>query len=361
MKRWFATILSSIVLLALLAPVETAEAQETPEPEDVETKKRAQTGMKFLQIPADPRAVAMGNAVTASDDGSSRSLFHNPATMARTDNRFDVSFMNMEYIAGISYNYGSAMYQPANGQYGVIGAHVQSVDYGEVIRTIRANNEKGFQDVGTYKPSALSIGLGYARNVTDRFTVGGQIKFLQQDMGAHVTALSASDPADEDEPLAVDVGVDEFSESVIGYDFGIVYDTGFRSLRFAMSTRNFAPEFTYVEQNVEIPLTFRVGLQMDLMDLTPASADMHSLIASVEGRRPRDFSEQVRFGGEYSFMNLVSLRAGYAYPNEDAARGLSLGGGINYEYQGIGIRADYANTDMGIFDDVNRIGVTLAF
>lgn len=361
MKRWFVTIIASTALLFLLVPTEDADAQDTPSPDDVETKKRAQTGMKFLQIPGDPRAVAMGNAVTASDVGSSRSLFHNPASMARTQNTFDVSFMTMSYIADISYDYGSAMYQPGNGQYGVVGFSIQSVDYGEVLRTIRADNDKGFQDVGTYQPTAMAIGVGYARNVTDRFTVGGQIKYLQQDMGAHVTRLSATVPEADDQPVQTDVGIDEFSQSVIGYDFGVVYDTGFRSLRFAMSTRNFAPEFSYVEQNVEIPLTFRVGVQMDVMDLAPMTGETHQLLVSLEGRRPRDFSEQFRFGGEYTFMDLISLRGGYAYPNEDAVRGLSLGGGIHTDYQGVEIRADYANTDMGIFDSVNRIGVTLGF
>lgn len=360
MKRWIAAIVSGFVLVWVFAVPEGAVAQETLTPEEVETKKRAQTGMKFLQISGDPRAVAMGNAVTASDVGTSRSLFYNPATMARSDYTFDVSFATMEYIADINYDFGSVMYQPGNGQYGVVGASIQSVDYGEVLRTIRADNEQGFQDVGTYSPTALAIGVGYARTITTRFTVGGQVKYVQQDMGAQVTDLSATVPEGGGSP-DVNVGLGEFSESVIGYDFGVIYDTGFRSLRFAMSTRNFAPEFTYVEQNVEIPLTFRVGVQMDVMDLVPAAGEMHRLLVSAEGRRPRDFSEQVRFGGEYTFMNLISFRGGYAYPSEDHVRGVSLGGGLNYEISDVQFRADYAHTDMDVFDGVHRFGITLGF
>lgn len=49
--------------------------------------KLAQTGMQFLSVGTDARAVAMGEAFTTIE-GRSSSLFYNPACMARTSNTF---------------------------------------------------------------------------------------------------------------------------------------------------------------------------------------------------------------------------------------------------------------------------------
>ena len=161
-----------------------------PEPEDVETKKRAQTGMKFLQIPSDPRAVAMGNAVTASNYGSSRSLFHNPASMARLERTFHASAGNTGWIGDVNYNMAALSMSPANGRYGVIGLSLISVDYGDIIATVvdetAPDGYSDYTDIGLSNPSpsALAVGLGYAKALTDRAAVyDGLGTPLQQGIG----------------------------------------------------------------------------------------------------------------------------------------------------------------------------------
>ena len=70
------TIVTTVVLViccALLLPAE-ATAQQ----------KLAQTGMKFLNILPDARAVALGEAFTAVP-GTSSSLFYNPSAMAQDE------------------------------------------------------------------------------------------------------------------------------------------------------------------------------------------------------------------------------------------------------------------------------------
>ncbi len=46
--------------------------------------------------------------------------------------------------------------------YGVFGFSLMAVDYGEVQETIRADNDQGFIDLGTIRPSAFAVGAGYA-------------------------------------------------------------------------------------------------------------------------------------------------------------------------------------------------------
>ncbi len=141
-----------------LATVASSNAQtSTPDRE-----KLAQTGMKFLSVPGDPRAAAMGSAATAMTGGSEM-LFANPAGMAWTDRTTDVMLGQMQFLADINYNHASASFRPSNGRFGVIGVSLTSVDYGTFQETIRADNDQGFLDLGDFSPQAYALGLERVR------------------------------------------------------------------------------------------------------------------------------------------------------------------------------------------------------
>ena len=315
--------------------------------EGIETERRAQTGMKFLDVSVHPRAAALGGAAPAQEMGSA-SLFYNPAGMASVTNIADVSVSHFQWLADHEYNAGTAAFRPASGRYGVVGISLLSVNYSEVYETIRANNDQGFIDLGTFTPSALAAGLGYAMALTDRFSVGGQAKYVRQSLGASTMSVDeAGNPSKQDN-----------SVSTVAFDFGVIYETGFRSLDFALDVRNFSSEVTHVEESFELPLTLRMGLSMDMIDLTQLNPDTHSFLVSIDAERPRDYYDQVKIGGEYVFMNTLALRGGYAFPTDE--HGVSLGGGVNLSISGIDFNVDYAYTDFGILGDVNRVGVRLA-
>ncbi len=107
---------------------------------------------------------------------------------------------------------------------------------------------------------------------------------------------------------------------------GNLYKTGFKSLNLAMGLRNFSRELTYSRESFELPLTFRIGLSMDMLDITPVDPQMHSFLLSIDTERPRDYYENIRIGGEYIFMDIFSVRAGYAFPHD--VKGLNAGFGL---------------------------------
>ena len=179
--RFYASTLIFLLTLALTTSV-WAQQAVTPDTE-VEGKKRAQTGMKFLSASVDARATALGGAMSAEHEGSSTSLFYNPASMAGMQGSFHASAGVMSFITDINYNVASLAYRPGGGNFGVVGLSVVSVDYGDFIGTIRANNEQGFVETGTYSPTALAVGLGYARAFSDRFAAGAQVKYVYQNIG----------------------------------------------------------------------------------------------------------------------------------------------------------------------------------
>ncbi len=347
-KRYYITPLVLIVALALV-PATYGQQGLTPDTE-VETQKRAQTGMKFLSTSVDARGSAIGSALTAEMVGNSTSMFYNPASMAFMPGNFHAAVGNLDFIADIAYQQASVAYRPGGGNYGVFGLSFVNVDYGDFIGTVRANNEQGFVETGTYSPSSYAVGLGYARSFSDRFSAGANLKIAFQDLGSGFVTS-------QDFDTGAVLSSEDYSKSTLALDFGVLYSTGFRSLTIAMSARNFAQELTYVRERFELPLTFQIGIAMNLVDFTSLNPDMHSLQLHVDAQRPRDFDEHVRFGVEYTFMNIVSVRGGFEQAGVSEEQGVSLGAGLRYEVSGIRFGADYAYTDFGLFGSLNRIGI----
>ncbi|MEM1117135.1 MAG: PorV/PorQ family protein [Bacteroidota bacterium] len=327
------------LLAALLAPALAPAAQQVAERE-----KLAQTGLKFLSVAGDPRAASLSSATTALEGGAEM-LFTNPAGMAWMEPGSGVSLSQTGWIADIDYSHSAVAFQPAGGRYGVVGVSLAFVDYGEFQETVRADNDQGFVDVGTFSPTALAVGLGYARAVSDRFSVGGQVKYARQDLGDVIAGVGDGGSFSREAA----------AEGTLAYDFGVHYKTGFESLRFAVSARNFAPEVIYAEESFQLPLTFQIGVAMDVVDLTSLDPSTHSLRVSADAANPRDFSEQIRLGGEYVFANTLALRGGYTFPTDQ--EGISLGAGVQQALGGVGFGADYSYTDFGVFSGVHRVAV----
>jgi hypothetical protein len=309
-----------------------------------ERKKLAQTGLKFLSIPLDARASGFGDAITAVELFSA-SMLYNPSAMANLDNTALISFGTTRWIADINYIYGTAAMNLFDGDYGVFGISMVAVDYGEFQGTVFAPNDDGYLDVGTYEPKAYAFGISYAKQLSEKFSVGGGARYVKQSIGTAVIGIG-----EQGEALSKDYKIDAFA-----FDFGVLYLTGFRSLTFGMSIRNFSTEIEYEEESFQLPLTFRIGLSMDAMDLFEADREMHSFIVAVDAAHPRDFPEQIFIGGEYTFLKTLSLRAGYSFPNDEQE--YTLGLGLMQNFQSYRIAIDYAYTPFGIFSDVHRISV----
>ncbi|MCK4578870.1 MAG: PorV/PorQ family protein, partial [Candidatus Marinimicrobia bacterium] len=190
-------------------------------------EKLGQTGFQFLSVSPDARAAGMGGAMTTADWGSG-ALFFNPAGMANMDKRFDFAVSRNRWIADINHDAFSIAIKPPFASIGVFGISVQAVDYGTIEGTMVWANEIGYIETGLQEPTALAVGFGYARAISDRFSVGGQIKVASQYLGNNT--LPAGDELVSTKNLA----------AATAYDFGTIFRTGFRSLTFGMSIRNFS-------------------------------------------------------------------------------------------------------------------------
>ena len=338
MRKFSLTII--FLILASQIVMKDAFAQEY--------KKLAQTGMKFLSVSLDPRATGMGDAVTAVFSRSSGMLY-NPSVMAELDGIADLSFGTTNWIADINYIYGTGAINLFDGDYGVFGVSLVAVDYGEFIGTIVAPNDNGYLEVGTFKPTAVSIGLGYANQLSQKFSVGGNVKYVRQSMG---TAVSGFDAAGNRK-------VEENAVDVMAFDFGIIYHTGFKSLDFGMCVRNFATEIQYKDEDFQLPIIFRIGVAFNAFDIVDIDRNMHSLLLAVDASHPRDYPEQISMGAEYLFMNSFAVRGGYTFPTDEQE--FSAGLGFRQALSDFKFAIDYSYTPFGIFDKVHRVSINLAY
>lgn len=317
-------------------------------PASAQDQKLAQAGFKFLSVATDPRAVAMGEAVTAVE-GTSTSLFFNPAGMARIESGVQAVFGSTQWIADIKHFYGSAAITTPNNAYGVFGVTVQSVRYGDLQRTVIADNPDGYVDMGTFAPTAFSAGLGYARALSDRFAIGGRVAYNIQDLGKGFAQLDANNV-----PIAARNKLE-----VLSFDFGMFYKTGLKSLNFGASIRNFSKEITYTREGFQLPLTFRIGLSFVVTDFIPGGDAAGPFLIAVDAINSRDYPETINLGGEYVFIKTLALRAGYMFGYDEQS--YTLGVGLKHSFDGLGFGVDYSYTPFGVFGSVSRFALQMEF
>ncbi len=305
-------------------------------------KKLAQTGFGFLKADHSARAAAMGGALMLVGEGAD-ALFYNPAGMAVMPQKVDF-FGNMtQWIADINYNAVGVVVNL--GTIGTVGLSAIMCDYGDIEGTrIDPDADLGYVDTGNLDVGAYEIGIGYARRLTNKFTVGAHVKYVGQNLGESFIA--------EDDVTAKENKVADFA-----YDFGTVFYPGFQSLRFGMSVRNFSRELKYEQEGFQLPLTFTIGVAMDIMDLVGEHSS--PLLIAIDAVHPRDYSERIHVGAEYVLMDMIALRGGYKFNYDE--EGLTFGVGFNPSVAGIDLKVDYAYSSFGIWDLVNRFSIGVSF
>ena len=172
--------------------------------------KTGTTSAQFLKIGADARGSSMGNAFTAMAGGIS-SMYWNPAGMTSI-RKMEAVFLSSDWIAGITYNY--AAFGLNLGQSGIIGLSMTSLSTPEdLVRTVEKPNGTGEY----FDANDLAINLSYARRLTNKFSLGGNIKYIRQSIW-HANANS------------------------VAADLGALFITPFNNIRLGASLSNYGSD-----------------------------------------------------------------------------------------------------------------------
>lgn len=314
--------------------------------------KRGTSAATFLSIGQSSRATGMGSAFVGVQ-GDPSGLYWNPAAIASIEG-MSIMFDHTNWIADVAYNYFAGTYNVEG--FGTLGMSIIISDIGDMQVTTISQPEGTGQ---TFSATDFAVSLAYALNLTDKFAIGFNPKFIYQSIW-------------------------NTSATAFAVDMGVQYITPFDDMVLAMSISNFGTKMklegnstlvlydadplsngnndkipAYLEtESWALPLLFRVGIAYE-----PVRTDDHRLLLAVDAMHPSDNYESVNVGAEYTFMNIFSIRGGYkSLFLEQTEETFALGFGIQKQIIGnVTLHFDYAYQDFGRLSDIQKISFAVSF
>jgi len=310
------------------------------------------TAASFLEVGVGSRAIGMGGAfVGIANDVSS--LYWNPAGLG-VMTKGETVFEKVDWLAGISFNYfGAAV--PLSG-YGTLGFFINSMTMSTMkVRTVQYPDGTG-ED---FDASSFAAGLSYGKKLTDRFSIGFNVKYIRESLWHE-------------------------GSSSFAFDVGTLYQTGIKGLRIGAAITNYGPDMKLdgsdliiyydpdplidgnndkimgklLTEKWPLPLNMQFGIGYDICD-----TKYLRVTTAIDAFHPINNTESINIGCEIAIVKMLFLRSGYkALGQQDTEEGLTLGGGINYRLFGqSNIKLDYAYTDFGRLKSTNRFTLRLDF
>ncbi|HEY9186903.1 MAG TPA: PorV/PorQ family protein [Ignavibacteria bacterium] len=313
--------------------------------------KRAQAGFRFLENPISAEAVGRGATGVATMQNSN-AVFWNPAGISWMNSNVDVNFNYTKGIADINY-FSTSLAFDAWG-FGVISINGIMMDYGDFYGTRRADNESGYIETGTFSPKALALGLAFSQKVSSNFSYGVNVKYVYQDLGDVWvgSGTSLNDPS-------LQLLTKNYSLGDFAVDIGALYDFNYHGIMFGASLQNVSRELKYEDQKFPMPFAVSFGLTVDPISFLIPDLKDHSFKFIIESRHPRDFKEKIKYGLEYKFMDLFTVRTGYMSNLDE--RGFTAGIGVNQNLFDTNLKVDYAYENFGIFGAVHFFSIGVRY
>jgi hypothetical protein len=298
MKRIFNT--SFIVALVALSTSSFAGNKD----------RAGQAGANQLLINPWARSSGWAGANSASVTGL-EATYTNIAGLAFTP-KTEIMFANTSWFAGSGINVQSFGLSQRVGETGVLGLSVQNMNFGDIDITTEDLPEGG---IGTFAPKLTTINLGYAKEFSNSIYGGLGVKVISE-------------------------GIANAKASGIAFDMGVRYVTGEKDqVKFGIALKNVGPKMNYAgdgfsytttideeeftvewrTEAYELPALLNIGGSYDYYlgeSVDSVSGDiksMHRITAAGNFTSNSFGKDQIRFGLEYGFRQLVMFRAGYLY------------------------------------------------
>ncbi len=381
--------MGSIVLFLLLAAL-------TP----MALNAVSEAGVIFLLIEPGSKPGGMGQAYVAQVDDAFAGYW-NPGALA---------FNRKTQFAGMHTNWLGDVFDDIYIEYlgwnsyfediGNIGAHVQFLTYGEQERMDEQGNPQG-----TFSSYEIAIAASYANMISRRVGAGLTFKFILSDLAPEGTGQTEVGVKGRGITYAFDFGlksngvdigqvaVSPYNGVIAAYN-GIAMLSGMKkatysrlsvpldNLDFGLNIQNIGPNIVYIDdaQSDPLPLNWRMGFSYrvieDRYNKLAVNADMNKLLANRDpfykslftAWNDDDWSQEIdstifNMGAEYTYFNLLSLRAGYIYDKAGDIIGPSFGAGIEYVFaRQYKVGFDFAMQQGGGLVDYNKtFSLTLEF
>ena len=240
----------------------------------------------------------MGSAyVSVADDASS--LYWNPAGIVNV-NKTEIQSFYTPWLVETNFYYNSAVIPM--GVFGSLGLSFTAITMDEMmVRTVEEPepNEYGQKfDAGN-----ISMGIAYAKKLTDRFAFGFQTKFIQESiwqMKAQGYALDIGTIFVTKSDLNIGMSVSNFGGKLGMQGINTLVDIDIDETIYGNNDRI---DGSLGTSQWPLPLLFRFGLSKTFV----ISPIMECLIA-VDAIHPNNNPEYLNIGFEYSLMDMISFR-----------------------------------------------------
>lgn len=313
------------------------------------------TSASFLKIGIGARALSMGSAVTTLSDDIT-ALYWNPAGISKIE-KIEGLVSHYDYIGDLFYDYDAVSFPL--GEVGVAGIFFSYLGMPDLERTtIESPNGTG-EKVSAY---SYSVGVGFAKELTDRFAMGATVKYVNEtlwhssastfsgDIGLTYTTLN--------EAIKIGMSISNMGGSMKleGRDFAIQHDT------YPNNDGNNANINGNLEtERFPLPTLFRAGISSNLMK-SVMPIEGYDLIVAVDAVHPNDNDEYVNAGTEFVYQKTFAIRTGYnKLFIDDNQGGFAFGFGIMMTWANVDFTLDYANVDFGVLKRQNQFSMILAF
>jgi hypothetical protein len=306
---------------------------------------------QFLLIEPSSKHAGMGNTGVASYDDL-LSAYYNPGALGRLNNS-GISFTHSLWLADIVYDHAAVNVKLDADK--ALSLCITSLNSGDIdVRTVEKPEGTGEK----YTVNNFAIGLGYGQAISERFSVGLRVNYVQENIW-------------------------HCSLSTVGFDIGTIYRLSPDGLRIGASISNFGLPGKYEGRDLRItydyndntygdnsalpaelytdefhlPVLFRVGLFYPFILNNDNKIDFE-----IDAYHPNDNYESISVGADWTFMNLISFRAGYQNLFlTDSEAGLTLGSGLYYVLAGYELKFDYAWNKYGRIGNTQRMTLSFAF
>ncbi len=343
MKRIAKCLLASITLLSL---VSSSIAQNSPI--NVVT-----TAVPFLRISPDARAGGMGDlGVATTPDVNSQ--FYNVAKYAFASNPSGIGMtytpwlkdlgLNDVYLASLAGYYKLDEVQAISGS-------LRYFSLGNIQFTDNLGN-----DLNSFRPRELAVDAGYSRQLSERLSLGIALRYINSNLagGQAISGVSYK-PGNA---VSGDVGL--YYNSLGDDGSGLSLGLALTNLGSKISYTSDATQKDYIPANFTLgavytsvsnevnKLSFGLDIHKLMVPTPPLLGDSAGLVNYRSkgvvgswfgsfGDAPGGFAEELKelyfsLGGEYTYDEQFSVRAGYFYENQTKGNRqyFSLGAGFKY-------------------------------
>lgn len=332
-------------------------------------QRKGTSGASELQIPAGPRATALGGTVS-SDVSGIEAMFWNPAGLGSVS-ATEVAFSHTQYFADMKFNYAGVVTKAGN--FGALGVAARILSIGDVFVTTESAPD-GTGEI--LHPTFSVLGVSWGKAFTDRVNFGVTANYVHEEV-ANSTA------------------------SGLAFDFGAQYLTEWRGLRFGMAAKNIGTRMEFSGPGFEVPgstpgadpnavprtVSFSsAGFEMPSnfslsSSFNAMKTPMYGLTVLAAYQNNNFSGDQVRTGLEWGYRDIVTVRGSYFGTfngttdatgdetfsfdsGDDLYEGFALGAGFGTRFGDagtIGVDLAWRPVKEEVFDDILEIGLRVKF